>query len=129
MVLSAHQWALAELDKVEAQRLPEAGQIEQYHTLLSDTVRRYLELRFGLHALRQSTEEFLATVGQASSLSQLQQQLLHDFLQRCDLAKFARAGFSMEECRAVAIMARDIVLQTRSDTPGPVASRPRPGGT
>lgn len=117
VTLPPEQWALAELDKVEALRLPEAGQVERYHTLLSDIVRRYLELRFGLHASRQSTEEFLAGMEQAPELSAPQRQQLRSFLQHCDLAKFARAGFSPEDCQAVAVMAREVVRPTDAVAP------------
>jgi hypothetical protein len=112
--LPPHQWAVKELDRLQAQRLPEAGQAERYHTLLSDLVRRYLELRFELHAPRQTTAEFLDSMRQAPQLTPAQQALLRDFLERCDLAKFARAEYSVRECQAAADMARAFVEQTAS---------------
>jgi hypothetical protein len=105
-------WAAAELDRLEAFALPAKGEINRYHTLLSDVVRRYLELRFQLHAPQQTTAEFLQAVQSAPQLGPAQQELLRDFLGRCDLAKFAGATPSPEECQTTAGMARSFVEQT-----------------
>jgi hypothetical protein len=110
--LPPHEWAARELERLQAQALPEAGQAERYHTLLSDLVRRYLELRFDLHAPRQTTAEFLQSMRQAPQLTAAQQALLRDFLERCDLAKFARVDYSVRECQAAADTARAFVEQT-----------------
>ncbi len=114
--LTPHEWAARELDRIEALRLPEAGEAERYHTLLSDVVRAYLERRFDLPASQQTTTEFLATMRRSPQLTPAQQGLLRDFLERCDMAKFARAAPPPEECRAVAAMARSFVQET---TPQP----------
>jgi len=59
--------------------------------LVSDTLRLYLEERFGLKAPERTTEEFLMELPSSSQLTAAQQQSLADFLSRCDLVKFARA--------------------------------------
>jgi hypothetical protein len=110
--LPAHAWAAAELDRLEALDLPARGELNRYHTLLSDVVRRYLELRFQLHAPRQTTAEFLKAVQSATQLAPAQQDLLREFLGRCDLAKFAGASPTPDECRTTADMARSFVEQT-----------------
>lgn len=110
--LAPDQWALRELDRLAAQQLPQAGETERYHTVLCDIVRRYLEVRFHLPASQQTTVEFLETMRLAPQLSDGQQDLLRDFLERCDLAKFARVKPAPEECQAAADMARDFVRQT-----------------
>jgi hypothetical protein len=108
------QWALRELDRVEAMSLPPRGEPEAYHTQLSQVLRRYLTEHLGLYALQQTTDEFFAAVGQVPYLSEEQQALLRDFFQRCDLAKFARASVSPEECRRTTELARELVRQTTS---------------
>jgi hypothetical protein len=114
--LAPHEWAVRELDRLEAQRLPEAGEAERYHTLLSDVVRVYLERRFTLPASHQTTVEFLETMRRSPQLTPAQQRLLREFLERCDMAKFARVAPPPEECRAVAAMARSFVQES---TPAP----------
>src|SRR5262249_43265718 len=117
-----HEWAARELDRIEAQGLPEAGELERYHTLLSDVVRVYLERRFSLPASHQTTAEFLDTMRPAPRPTPAQPGPLRDFLERCDMAKFARAAPTPEECRAVAAMARGFVQET---TPAPVTQTHR----
>jgi hypothetical protein len=116
--LAPHEWATQELDRIEAQQLPEAGELERYHTLLSDVVRAYLERRFSLPASQQTTPEFLEAMRRSPQLTPEQQGLLRDFLQRCDMAKFARAAPSPDECRAVAAMARGFVQETTPPATG-----------
>jgi len=112
IVLAPADWALQQLDAIDNQQLPLPAAAERYHTLISDVIREYLEMRFRLHAPRQTTEEFLRSMQQSPHLSAEQQKLLSEFLQRCDLAKFARADFSLEECRRTADMARSFVRPT-----------------
>jgi hypothetical protein len=108
-VLSPEQWAGRELDRILALDLPAGGEIERFHTLIANVVRRYLENRFALPARRQTTPEFLMAMEKSSHLSDEQRVLLRDFLERCDLAKFAQARPSVEECLITAGMARRFV--------------------
>jgi hypothetical protein len=103
------QWALRELDRLEGTAKADAA---AYHTALSDVVRRYLADRFGLPAPRRTTAEFLETVQKSGALSVESQTLLRDFLERCDLAKFAPVGASAEEGRQAARIARTLIEQT-----------------
>lgn len=110
--LEPGRWAMQELARIDALGLPEAGEAERYHTLLSDVVRRFIEARYHLRAPQQTTVEFLEAMRQAPQLTSEQQGLLRDFLERSDLAKFARAEFSPQDCRASAQMARAFVEQS-----------------
>jgi hypothetical protein len=116
--LLPHEWAAAELDRVEALGLPAKGDINRYHTLLSDVVRRYLELRFQLRAPQQTTAEFLKAVQGAPQLPPEQRDVLRDFLERCDIAKFSGASPTSLECEEAAAMARSLVAQTAADAAG-----------
>jgi hypothetical protein len=110
-------WALAEMRRVDGLNLPESGQIEQFHRLYSEVIRHYLEKRFHLGASRQTTPEFLQTMGASPLLTPLQRTALKDFLERCDLAKFAQVQFPVEECRSLSQSAQLFVIQTSPDSP------------
>jgi hypothetical protein len=125
-------WALREIERIEGSLMPPQGEAETYHTQISYVVRRYLAERFGLHALQQTTAEFLEAVQQVPQaaaeqptliqkgttaeprprLTAEQRMLLSELFQRCDLAKFARASTPLEECRSTAELARKLVRQT-----------------
>jgi hypothetical protein len=76
------------------QKLQEAlaliSQPQPFCFLVSDTIRVYLEERFSFHAPERTTEEFLHELRATDLLTAEQKQSLAEFLQRCDLVKFAR---------------------------------------
>src|SRR6266480_1318357 len=76
------------------QKLQEAlallGQPREFCILVSDTVRWYLEERFDFHAPERTTEEFLYELQGTELITRDQKERLGDFLNRCDLVKFAK---------------------------------------
>jgi len=76
------------------QKLQEAlalvGQPKPFCTLVSDTVRFYLEERFNFRAPERTTEEFLYELQNTNLLLPDQKESLGDFLKSCDLVKFAQ---------------------------------------
>lgn len=88
---------------------------KQFCTLVSDALRYYLEERFGLMAPERTTEEFLVELQTSSHLNAEQKQSLAEFLQSCDLVKFA--GFEPDETslRELHDAALRLVDQTQYD--------------
>ena len=76
------------------QKLQEAlafiSQPKPFVIAVSDTARQYLEERFEFHAPERTTEEFLYELQRTDLLTRDQKESLGDFLQRCDLVKFAK---------------------------------------
>jgi hypothetical protein len=62
----------------------------QFSIRVSDILRRYVTQQYGLPATRQTSIEFLTAAAKAPSFSGDEKSLLEDFLNRCDLIKFAR---------------------------------------
>ena len=57
---------------------------------VSDILRRYVTNQYALPVTRQTSVEFLTTLAKSSPFSANEKLLLEDFLNRCDLIKFAR---------------------------------------
>lgn len=110
--LSPEQWAVREIERVEHDLLPPRGDAEAFHTQLSLVVRRYLAQRCGLPALEQTTAELFEALHRMPDVPAQRQALLRELFERCDLAKFARAGAAADECRRSAELARQMVQQT-----------------
>lgn len=76
------------------QKLEEAlaliSQPKPFVIAVSDTVRFYLEERFTFRAPERTTEEFLRELGSTDLLLSEQKDSLGEFLQSCDLVKFAK---------------------------------------
>ena len=62
----------------------------QFSIRVSDILRRYGTRQYGLPAMRQTSIEFLTAAAKAPSFSADDKSLLEDFLNRCDLIKFAK---------------------------------------
>jgi hypothetical protein len=61
---------------------------------VSDVLRSFIGGQFGLHATRQTSPEFLASISGAREFSDSDRELLTQFLERCDLIKFAHIDAS-----------------------------------
>ena len=85
-----HMLALAALEHLQLQDLIGQERIEEFYVRVSTILRRYVELRFGLRAPEQTTEEFLISTLATGGLIAAHCDLLEAFLQHCDLVKFAR---------------------------------------
>jgi hypothetical protein len=66
---------------------------------VSDILRRYVTEQYNLPVTRQTSIEFLNVIKTASPFSEGEKELLKDFLDRCDLIKFARYEASMADSR------------------------------
>ncbi len=89
--------ALEELDQMN-------GEIETMDPYLfsirvSDILRRYVTNHYALPLTRQTSVEFLTALAKSSSFSANDKSLLEDFLNRCDLIKFARYEATLADSR------------------------------
>ncbi len=80
--------ALEELERLAAEI--EAIQPYQFSINVSDVLRRFVHEQFAVPVTRQTSVEFLSAIAQKSPFSPDDRKLLEDFLNRCDLIKFAR---------------------------------------
>ena len=62
----------------------------QFSIRVSDILRRYVTEQYQLPLTRQTSVEFLTALARRSEFSEDDKSLLTDFLNRCDLIKFAR---------------------------------------
>lgn len=88
----------------------------------SDVLRFFLEERFRFHAPERTTEEFLNELQQSSRLNDDQKTLLANFLERCDLVKFARHEPAETELRELHSVAHRLVDDLSQSTTEPAAA-------
>ena len=115
-VIPPHEKALAALQ--EALRL--IAEPRPYCQAVSDAVRVYLEERFELHAPERTTEEFLFELQSTPRLTFSQKQSLANFLERCDLVKFAKFEPPQTALRDL----HEAALKLISETEPPPLSKP-----
>jgi hypothetical protein len=101
--------------------LPMITQPRPFCTLVSDTVRIYLEERFNFHAPERTTEEFLYELKATDLLLPDQKQSVGEFLSVCDMVKFARYEPGLQELEALHASAVRLIDETE---PQPATTDP-----
>ena len=106
-----HEIALQRLE--EARRLMDPEHAREYCFAVSSIIRRYVEERFHVHAPKLTTEEFLRDLVEVrDTMLKPHRALLGEFLEHCDLAKFAGWRYSMPDLEAMHASGRSFVQQT-----------------
>lgn len=87
----AHIIALRELDRIKVQKLWQQEKIKQYYSEVSDTIRTYIQNRFDVQAMEQTSAETIGIFKQNKNLAEANSvdQLQH-ILSLADLVKFAK---------------------------------------
>ena len=85
-----HKTALEALQQLKSSGVIEEQQFEPFYVGVSGILRSYIEARFSLDAPDMTTEEFIQEATQSQALHADHQQLVADFLQECDMVKFAK---------------------------------------
>lgn len=86
----AHEVALQKIDLLETQQLLQKGEEKEYQSQLTYILREYIEGRFNIHALEQTTDQILRQLT-LLDLSADQVTVLKELLPVADLVKFAKA--------------------------------------
>lgn len=85
-----HLIALRELDRIKNEKLWQSGRIKQFYSDLSDTLRRYIEDRYELSAMEQTTGEIMKSIKKVELPDNKLYNKLGKVLETADLAKFAK---------------------------------------
>lgn len=94
---SVRERTIAELDRIS--REIESLSPYEFSIRVSDILRRYVTDQFQLPVTKQTSVEFLSAFTKSSPFSEDEKSLLEDFLNRCDLIKFARYEATTEDSR------------------------------
>lgn len=109
-----HILALAQLEKIKTELVWKEGKTKEYYSAITDTIRLYIEGRFGVQALELTTDEimraFKSQVVDPSSKEKLQQLLV-----LADFVKFAKQ-IPIEQEHAMALQnAYDFINGTKRE--------------
>lgn len=114
--LQPFEIALQRLDDVR--RLLDPSSVREFSIAISDIVREYIEEEFKVTATHRTTEEFLHDLLESSHSSlAAHRDLLAQFLQQCDMAKFAGMSLSRQIMESLHQGARGFVIETSRSAP------------
>ncbi len=110
-ILLPHELALQRLEGIRVLMRP--SHAREFSTAVSDIVRNYIEQRFEVAITRRTTEEFLRDLIDfpVASLAP-HQSVLSEFLQHCDLVKFAAMSLASQSMESLHNSAHMFVLAT-----------------
>jgi len=108
----AHELALEALAQLAAGDLLSTGKVKEYYIQLSEIIRQYIEGRYFLDALEMTTTQLLEKMNQ-EQINADAIQMMREFLDACDLVKFAKYIPSGKETQIVTQLAFDFVQETK----------------
>lgn len=109
----AHSVALKELDKLKIEKLWQQGRYKEYQSLLTDIVRRYIEERYNVPAMEQTSDEIFTTFQEKGLLNKANAEILTQMLTLADYVKFAKHKPSPDENDKSMSDAYDFVINTK----------------
>jgi len=110
----AHELAYERLRVLVKEDLVGAGRIKEFYERISDILRHYIEHCFSLRAPERTTEEFLYELASTNVLPESDKQNLAQFLQHCDLVKFAKHEPTSEQIQQAFDLVKAFIEKTKS---------------
>ena len=109
--LPPHQEAMQEIDRIRNEKVWQHGLQKEYYTQLTDTLRNYIERRFGFRALEMTTDQIIDRLESIHDAEAMRE--LRSLLQTADLVKFAKFIPMMNENDANLLNAVNFINETR----------------
>lgn len=113
-----HTIALNKLSALRDKKLWQSDEVKLYHSELSDTLREYLENRYHINALEQTTDEIFAGLRSAQISADARERLRRTLL-LADLVKFAKEKPLPEDNEFSMENAISFVMQTKQEPQAP----------
>lgn len=109
--IPAHVRAIDALKNIESQKLWQNGFAKKYHIEVSDVVRAYIEERFDIRAMEQTSDETIKLFGK-NVIDGVQKEKLKYLLQLADMVKFAKVEPIAQENEQSIAYAYDFINTT-----------------
>jgi hypothetical protein len=120
----AHVLALRELNRIKEEKIWQQGKTKLYYSELTDTIRTYIEQRFNVPAMEQTSEETLTEFKSERILSEEKLfNSLEKILRNADLVKFAKYEPLPDENNLALVDAFFFVNQTKIEEKKPTETQ------
>lgn len=108
-----HQRALTAIEKIKAEHLQRSEDQKTYYTQLTDTLRLYINERFGFNAMEMTSTEIITRLQQAEDQKMIDE--LSELFQTADLVKFAKYSTLINENDLNLVNAINFIDQTKQE--------------
>lgn len=109
--LLPHQKAMQEINQIKADRMVSSENQKEYYTKLTDTLRKYIEERYGFSAMEMTSSEIISRLMESGDQQSLEE--LRQLFTTADLVKFAKYSTLINENDANLVNAIDFINQTK----------------
>ncbi len=110
-----HVIAFRDLDKLKEAKLWQEGKVKAYHSQLTEIIRTYIEHRFKIPALEQTSDEILSSFRNSGLDKEVPFESLQQMLVMADLVKFAKGTPLAKDNYRVLEEAYDFVKKTTNN--------------
>ncbi|MGN0232909.1 MAG: hypothetical protein ACI4B5_00620 [Bacteroidaceae bacterium] len=111
--LPPHQVAISEIERIKSDRSLADGDSKEYYTLLTNTLRTYIQSRYGFSAMEMTSAEIIDRLIQENDEESLRE--LRDIFNTADLVKFAKYTTLINENDANLVAAVEYINQTKQE--------------
>ena len=109
--LLPHQKAMKEIEQIKADKMVASENSKEYYTKLTDTLRKYIEERYGFSAMEMTSSEIIERLMATQDQKALDE--LRQLFTTADLVKFAKYSTLINENDANLVSAIDFINQTK----------------
>jgi hypothetical protein len=109
----AHQRALNAIGKIKAEKMQNSEDQKTYYTELTDTLRQYIEERFGFNAKEMTSSEIIERLQQADDHKMIDE--LRELFRTADLVKFAKYQVQLNENDMNLVNAINFIDETKQE--------------
>ena len=111
--LLPHQKAMKEIEQIKADKMVTAENSKEYYTKLTDTLRKYIEERYGFSAMEMTSSEIIERLMATQDQKALDE--LRQLFTTADLVKFAKYSTLINENDANLVNAIEFINQTKQE--------------
>ena len=117
--LLPHQKAMKEIELIKADKMQNSENPKEYYTRLTETLRKYIEDRYGFNAMEMTSSEIIERLERAmaddAKTAETMKQELRQLFTTADLVKFAKYSTMINENDANLVSAIDFINQTKQE--------------
>ena len=106
-----HQKAMKEIEQIKADKMVSSENPKEYYTKLTDTLRRYIEERYGFSAMEMTSSEIIEKLTASQDQKALAE--LRQLFTTADLVKFAKYSTLINENDMNLVNAIEFINQTK----------------
>lgn len=106
-----HQRAMQEIEQIKADKMVMSEDQKAYYTKLTDTLRKYIEERFGFNAMEMTSTEIIMKLQETGDRKMIDE--LRELFMTADLVKFARYSTLINENDSNLVNAIEFINTTK----------------